>query len=128
MLRTRQTSAPDRIWIRRYGVATDIRAQRSLYCSRGLSRSHRDGSEPDRVRCARCRLHATNRVRTRIAQRDGSGGRLGVAAQDGHEQLVVPLALPTESMPQASLKSEAALLVDPLGARIEVVDPKAHSV
>ena len=61
-----------------------------------------------------------------IAQRDGSAGRPGVAAQDGHEQFVVPLALPAESMPQASLKSEAALLVDPLGARIEVVDAKAH--
>lgn len=56
----------------------------------------------------------------RIAKRDGSVSRPGVAAQDGHEQLVVPLALPTESMPQASLKSEAALLVDPLGSRIEV--------
>jgi hypothetical protein len=39
---------------------------------------------------------------------------------------MVPLTLPTESMPQASLKSEAALLVDPLGARIEVVNTKAH--
>jgi hypothetical protein len=40
----------------------------------------------------------------------------------------VPLTLPTESMPQPSLKSEAALLVDPLGSRIEVVDTKAHPV
>src|ERR1035437_4595682 len=67
-------------------------------------------------------------ARSGIAQRNGSVGRPGVAAQDGHEQFVVPLALPAESMPQASLKSEAALLVDPLGARIEVVDPKAHPV
>jgi len=51
-----------------------------------------------------------------------SVGRPRVAAQDGHEQFVAPLTLPAESMPQASLKSEAALLVDPLGARIEVVD------
>lgn len=50
----------------------------------------------------------------------------GVAAQDGHEQFVVPLVLPAESMPQASLKFEPALLVDPLGARIEVVDTKAR--
>src|SRR5665647_2148220 len=72
--------------------------------------------------------HHHVRRRMWIAQRDGSAGRPGVAAQDGHEQFVVPLALPAESMPQASLKSEAALLVDPLGARIEVVDPKAHPV
>lgn len=61
-------------------------------------------------------------------QRDGSVSRQGVAAQDGHEQLVVPLALPTESMPAASLKSEAALLVDLPGTRIEVVDTKAYPV
>jgi hypothetical protein len=88
-------------------------------------------SQPGAAFSGRQSQRSTTRVvsaQSPIAQRDGSAGRPGVAAQDGHEQFVVPLALPAESMPQASLKSEAALLVDPLGARIEVVDPKAHPV
>jgi hypothetical protein len=58
----------------------------------------------------------------------GSADRPVVGAQDGHEKFVVPLTLPAESMPQASYVNESALLVDPLGARIEVVDAKAHPV
>ena len=40
----------------------------------------------------------------------------------------MPLTLPAESMSQASFVSESAFLVDPLDARIEVVDAKAHPV
>src|SRR5665213_3849144 len=63
-----------------------------------------------------------------MAKWDGSVGRPGVGAQDGHEQFVVPLALPADSMPQASFVTESALLIDPLRARIEVEDTKAHPV
>jgi hypothetical protein len=48
--------------------------------------------------------------------------------QDGHEQIVMPLAIPVERLAQTAFMVKAALLIDPLSPQVEVVDTEAHPV
>jgi hypothetical protein len=41
--------------------------------------------------------------------------------QDGHEQIVMPLAIPVERLAQTAFVVKAALLIDPLGPQVEVL-------
>lgn len=53
---------------------------------------------------------------------NSSAAQPGIGAQDGHEQLIMPPAIPAERLAQTTLMAEATFLVDPLGAEVEVVD------
>ena len=61
-----------------------------------------------------------------IALREGLAVWPGIVVQDGHDQLVMPLAIPVERLAHAALMAKVALLVNPLGPRVEVVDSEAH--
>ena len=52
----------------------------------------------------------------------------GIAVQYGHKQLVMPLTIPAQRLAQPALMAEAALLIDPLGPRVEVIDTEAYPV